>query len=216
MHYLYLDESGDLGFDLNKPGASRYFVITILDIAEASTRKATEKAISRTLQYKLQNRRRGLMAEIKGAKTTLSLKQYFYRFVQTLPFHLYTAILDKMRLHEQLRKNPHRVYNFAAYQTFKQLPLEAASQQVMLTVDRGKTKLEISRFDEFLTQQFSWRIPPHVPFIINHNFSYDNKLLQAVDLFSWGIYRKYEAEDVEWYNMFRDKIVAEQVYPAPK
>jgi len=36
--------------------------------------------------------------------------------------------------------------------------------------------------------------------------------LQAVDLFCWGIYRKYEQKDMEWYDLFKSKIAYETEY----
>jgi len=57
------------------------------------------------------------------------------------------------------------------------------------------------------------RIPPLVPLSINHSLSHENKLLQAVDLFAWGFHRKYEARDTQWYEIFREKITFERVYP---
>ena len=80
MLYLYLDESGDLGNQKQSPGASRYFIITVLKIADLKTLKSIEKAVVRTLKYKLggkQAKRRDPIAELKGAKTVLSVKQYF-------------------------------------------------------------------------------------------------------------------------------------------
>jgi hypothetical protein len=57
------------------------------------------------------------------------------------------------------------------------------------------------------------RIPPLVPLSINHSPSHENKLLQAVDLFAWGFYRKYEEGDTQWYDVFQKKVVFERVYP---
>jgi len=47
MHYLYLDESGDLGDLIQSPGTSRNFVIAILEVNSESARKAIEKAVFR-------------------------------------------------------------------------------------------------------------------------------------------------------------------------
>lgn len=33
--------------------------------------------------------------------------------------------------------------------------------------------------------------------------------IQAVDMFCYGIARKYEMKDEEWYQLFRDKIAVE-------
>ena len=52
MHYLYLDESGDLG-DPQTPGASRHLVITVLDVEGATARKLIEKSVERTLKNKV-------------------------------------------------------------------------------------------------------------------------------------------------------------------
>jgi hypothetical protein len=37
-------------------------------------------------------------------------------------------------------------------------------------------------------------------------------LLQAVDLFSWGIFRKYEKNNTEWFDLFKGKIKYDAVY----
>jgi hypothetical protein len=37
--------------------------------------------------------------------------------------------------------------------------------------------------------------------------------LQAVDLFAWGLYRKYEVGDTEWYEVFKEKVAFERIYP---
>jgi len=36
--------------------------------------------------------------------------------------------------------------------------------------------------------------------------------LQAVDLFCWGIFRKYEMGDSEWYDVYQDALVFETEY----
>ena len=83
----------------------------------------------------------------------------------------------------------------------------------MLTVDRSKSKAEIREFDTYLLNQLEARIPPQVPLIIQHYDSQENKLLQAVDLFAWGIFRKHEVGNSDWYGIFQKKIVYEQRYP---
>jgi len=46
MTYIFLDESGDLGFDFNKKGTSSVFVVTFLFID--GSKKSVEKAVSHT------------------------------------------------------------------------------------------------------------------------------------------------------------------------
>ncbi|GAI67500.1 unnamed protein product [marine sediment metagenome] len=47
---------------------------------------------------------------------------------------------------------------------------------------------------------------------IKHKISCSNYGLNTVDLFSWGIFRKHERKDWEWYNIFKEKIKFDGIY----
>jgi len=216
MQYLYLDESGDLGTQFQSSGTSKYLVITVLAIEGEAAKKSVEKAIERTMKNKLRKnpRRRSRYAtELKGTNTELTDKRYFYRQIAAVPFNLYAVILDKIRYLDQLQQNPNRVYNFITHLTLKELPLERASTRVTLTIDRSKRKPALSELNAYLLKQLEQRIPPQVPLDINHYDSHESKALQAVDLFAWGIHRKYESQDMKWYDVFREKLAYEMIYP---
>ncbi len=65
MWFLYLDESGDLGFDFVNKKPSRFFTVTILAVSEASRNRAIINAVKKTLKRKLKKK----TVEIKGSKT---------------------------------------------------------------------------------------------------------------------------------------------------
>ena len=56
------------------------------------------------------------------------------------------------------------------------------------------------------------RIPPQIPFDIYHEDSKKIGGLQAVDMFVWGIHRKYESNDEEWYGIFNKKVALDEQY----
>ncbi len=216
MYYLYLDESGDLGLNMQRPGTTPYFVIMVMEVTRDSDRKAIEKAIARTIKNKNQKKSGGRhrpIVEIKGTETDFVDKQYFYRHVTAVPFRLYTIILDKLRYRDQLLKNKDRVYNFLAHLTLKELPLEQASTHIALHLDRSKRKPAIREFNAYMLKQLESRIPPQVPLDIHHDSSQENKPLQAVDLFAWGVHRKYARGEMRWYDRFKEKIAYEALYP---
>jgi hypothetical protein len=216
MHYLYLDESGDLGYHIQSPGASRHFVITVMEVVGSKDNKAIEKAVARTLNNKLQWRlpkKSHYITELKGTGIDFPVKKYFFRQAENVPFKLYTVIFDKTRYPSLLQEKKSRVYDFVTHLAMKELPLEQSTTRIVLTLDKSKSKPEIREFNQYMLKQVESKVPPHVPFIINHNYSHENKPLQAVDLFSWGIFRKYEKGDKEWYDVFKMKIAYEKVYP---
>ena len=215
MRYLCLDESGNLSTTFQYAGTSKYFVVTILEVDSMNANKAIEKAVRLTLKNKIYRKRapkRKQMLELKGFQTALSVKQYFYRQVSSIPFNIYTVILNKKKYVDELKENKSRVYNFTTHLVLKKMPLEQAQTKITLTVDRSKSKPEIREFDTYLFNQLESRIPPSVPFDIYHDYSHENKGLQAVDLFAWGIFRKYEFGNTEWYDLFKERIVSEDLY----
>ncbi|MDA8168462.1 MAG: DUF3800 domain-containing protein [Nitrospiraceae bacterium] len=207
MLYLYLDESGDLGFDFFAKRPSKYFTITVLMVQGMENRKQIAKAVKRTLQKKLPNER-----ELKGAKQPIEIKRYFYKRVEPVPFELYALTLNKRRVYDYLSQKKERVYNFISRKVLDLIPFENASVKISLVVDRSKSRAEIREFNDYLVRQLSGKIEPRIPLDIDHHLSHEDLPLQAVDLFSWGVFRKYEKTDREWFDVFRNKIKHDDVY----
>lgn len=209
MWYLYLDESGDLGFDFFSKKPSRFFTVTILTVRGTDANRKLIKAVKKTLRRKLPAR---ADAELKGSHTTLATKQYFYGLVEPIPFHLYSLTLNKKRVYESLAQRKDRVYNFIARQVLDRLPLEQATTRIALIIDRSKSQKEIGDFNAYMVRQLEGRIDPKVPVDIYHHSSHENLGLQAADLFCWGIFRCYERKDRTWRDVFAAKIQYDDMY----
>ncbi|MEW6586069.1 MAG: DUF3800 domain-containing protein [Nitrospirota bacterium] len=203
MLYLYLDESGDLGFDFFAKKPSKYFTVAILAIKEVEHNRALLKAVKKTIYRKMERRS---SRELKGSHIHIGVKRYFYNLVSSLPFDIYALTLNKRRVYSELAQKKDRVYNFIARNVLDQVPFESASTRIQLIIDRSKNRREIGEFNDYIVSQLQGRLDPRVPLDIYHYTSHENLGLQAADLFSWGIYRKYEKNDREWFNIFREKV----------
>lgn len=128
MWYLYLDESGDLGFDFVNKKPSRFFTVTILAISEIERNRAMINAVKHTLKRKLHSR--DLSQELKGSKTSLGVKKYFYAKIAPLKFAIYALTLNKKKLYERLTNEKERVYNYVARLVLDQIPFEKAVTRV--------------------------------------------------------------------------------------
>lgn len=214
--FIYLDESGDLGFDFRKDKTSKKFVITILVCYSDDARKEFKKAVRRTLKNKL-NRKKGrsrFITEIKGTNTTLDVKKYFLRNVRNEEWAIYALALNKGRVEPHLRSKvgKKKLYNFLARFLLEKLDLYGAARNVELVVDRCKNKEEMKDFNQYLVNQLESLLPLNTALNIIHLTSGESAGLQAVDLFSWGIFRKYEYGDTEWYEVYRSRIRYETEY----
>ncbi|PKN51734.1 MAG: hypothetical protein CVU55_09805 [Deltaproteobacteria bacterium HGW-Deltaproteobacteria-13] len=214
MLYLYLDESGDLGFDFVNKKPSKYFVVTILAVKGSETNRRLINGVKKTLKRKLnpKNKRKRIVEELKGTKTTIEIKDYFYKQISDLDFAVYSIVLNKRRVYQSLVKQKSRVYNFIARQVLDQIPYGNAEQKVELTIDKSKSKPEIVEFNQYIYRELESKIDPAVPLNIYHVNSIENCALQAVDLFSYAVFEKHERRKKEWYDIIKGKIRYDSIY----
>ena len=209
MLYLYLDESGDLGFDFFAKKPSNFFTVTVLTVRGKENNRRLINAVKKAIRKKIPAEQ----TELKGAKDSIRVKEYFYRQVSSIPFDIYAVTLNKRRVYDSLAKQKDRVYNFIARNVLDKIPVEDASTRIEVIIDRSKSKSEIKEFNDYIIRHIKGRIDPLVPIDIYHRTSHENKGLQAVDTFSWGIFRKYEKKDYEWFNIFfKEKVRYDSVY----
>jgi hypothetical protein len=209
MWFLYLDESGDLGFDFFGKKPTRFFTVAILALRDTGNNRQLINAVKKTIRRKLRERAN---AELKGSHTSFEVKRYFYSLVKPIRFGVYALTLNKKRVYEELTQKKDRVYNFVARQVLDQVPIEKASTRVQLVIDKSKSRREIGEFNDYLVRQLQGRLDPKVPLDIYHHSSHENLGIQAADLFSWGVFRKYERGDVKWYDVFSEKVLYDDRY----
>lgn len=213
MWYLYLDESGDLGFDFVNKKPSRFFTVVIL-VIKGSENRLLLKAVKKTLRRRLnpKGKRKRIVLELKGTKTTLDIKKYFYNQVKELNFSIYAITLNKRRVYDYLIQDKSRVYNFVVRNLIDHISFEGANVRIELIIDKSKSKPEIVEFNDYIRRQLEARIDPKIPLNIYHLDSTENTGLQAVDMFSYGIFERHERKRNEWFNVFKSKVRYDTLY----
>ncbi len=215
MWYLYLDESGDLGFDFVNKKPSKFFTVSILALSCHDANRQLIKAVKITLRRKLNNpkHQKRIVQELKGTETTLGIKKYFFEKVKNIKFSIYSITLNKRRVYERLANNKSRVYNFVARQVLDHIPFENNSNdRVELILDKSMARPEITEFNSYIRRQLEGRLSPSAPLDIYHWLSHENQGLQSADLFCWGIFQKYERQNTDWLEVFKDKIRFDGLY----
>lgn len=208
---LFIDESGDLGFDFDKRGTSTHFAITALVLESHGSRKILEKGVERTLKNKINigKRAKDPTKELKGHKTSIEVKQYLWRQIQACDFSLYVICVRKCDLPAHLRGHQERTYNYLARLIVEKIPLDRADSSVHVEIDKSKNSAERQIFNAYLGKHIEARLNPRVGLTMLHVKSEDSKAIQAVDMLCWGITRKYALGDSTWYDSFRERIALE-------
>ena len=215
MWYLYLDESGDLGFDFVNKKPSKFFTVTILALSCRDANRQLIKAAKITLRRKLNKAKhqKRIVYELKGTGTTIEVKKYFFEKVKNIKFGIYSITLNKKRVFERLAKDKSRVYNYISRRVLDKIPFEKNDgDRVELIMDRSMAKPEIAEFNSYIRRQLEGRLSPNTPLDIYHWLSHENFGLQAADLFCWGIFQKYERKNEEWFNVFAKKVLFDEQF----
>lgn len=212
---IYLDESGDLGFDWSKKKTSRYFVITLLVCEGKHVQTAFRKAVKRTLKNKLnRGKKKRFVHELKGEGTDISTKEYFYKHSPKAGWHIFSVSLNKARTqpHLQTKVGKKKLYNFLARFLLEKVQFPENLPALNLVLDRCKDTEEIRDFNQYVENQLEALSPLNTRLYITHEQSHENPGLQAVDMFCWGIARKNDRGDSAWYRMYQNKIRFETIY----
>lgn len=209
MLYIYLDESGDLGFNLENNSTTRHFVVSLLLVKGESNNRLLINAVKKTIKRKLnpKNKRRRIVKELKGTKINADIKKYFYSLVENIEFEIYSVIVKKDGFNTR-KSNQSRLYNYISSRVLNGIQFNEANTSVNLIVDKSKTRPGIRQFNNYIKTALEGKMKPSIPFHIHHIESHTSHGLQAIDVFCHGIFEKYERGVDVWYCAFNNKIKA--------
>lgn len=216
MLYLYMDESGDLGFDFVNKKPSAFFTICVLAVRGQEHDRELAGAVKAVIRRKLYPKQKSAGLELKGSELPVEVKRYFYGKARRIPFKLYGVTLNKKRANAALLLEKERLYSYLARLALEKVDFHDAAIRVIMTVDKRLNKQGIAEFNRHIMAQLKAQIDPLVPLEIYHVPSQESPGLQAADLFTWGIFRRYEAGDAAWHEVFREKIASERLYEGKK
>lgn len=202
MH-IYLDESGDLGFE--KDGSSEHFVITLLMVEDPTgINRCVKRLRGRKLKKKLKE-----LPEIKANNSSEAVRKRLLRDLAGEDIEIHCIVLKKERVYDYLRKKTEKLYNYISGIIIAQGT--RGQKEVNMVVDKRVHKRIIREdFDQYIERKIKESAVFHKRVKVSHLASQNSPGLQAVDFVSWSIFRKYEWRDDSYYNLIKDKIKTEE------
>lgn len=200
MKYIFLDESGELGF---KESSSNYFIITLLSCDEGeiySLRRIIKRVREKIIKKKVKR-----FPEIKGNNSSDKIRfEILQRFTKTNS-EVFAIILEKSKVYEYLKDKKDKLYNYISNLVLNECSFDNPS--VCLIVDKSKSNHSLrDDFDNYIRLKLSEK--NHLDkIIIRHENSHNEACLQVLDFVSWAIFRSYEHKDSRFIDIIKDKIV---------
>ncbi|HMO79133.1 MAG TPA: DUF3800 domain-containing protein [Candidatus Paceibacterota bacterium] len=209
MAYIFLDESGDLGFNFTKRKTSKFFIVTFLFTKNKNELEKMVKKTFKSFSKKDFNNHSGVLHSNKESPKTRNRILNLFREKGTCD--IITIYLNKNRVYTKLKDEKHILYNYVT-----NILLDRVFTKKLIPLDK-KIKIIASRREtnKFLNENFSSYIKNQTK--NNHKFDIEieikspalEKGLQVADFISWAIFRKYEHGDSSYYNLIKSKIVEE-------
>ena len=209
MAYIFLDESGDLGFDFKKKKTSKFFVITFLFAKDKKVVERMVKKIFKGFSRLEVKNHHGVLHAYKEAPRTRQKLLNMVRENNTS--NVIVIYLNKRKVYSKLQDEKQVLYNYVT-----NILLDRVCTKKLIPIDE-KISLIASRREtnKFLNQNFTAYLKNQVR--NNHKLDIDieiksptqEKSLQVVDMLSWSVFRKYEHGDESYYNIIKPDIIEE-------
>jgi hypothetical protein len=207
MAYIYLDESGDLGFEQDKKRSTTFFLVTFLFVP---MKRPLNKLVSYThRQLKLKHKMKRPVLHCFQEKPVTRIR--LLKKLAEKDCRIMAIVLNKNQVYTKLQNEKAVLYNYITnilIDRIVQKKLLPVQQRIHLIASRRETSKFLNlNFKNYLEQQVQNK---HlIDFEVQIKKPHEEKGLQAVDFVSWAIFRKYEYGDDSYYNIVKPLIIEE-------
>ena len=207
MAYIYMDESGDLGFNKDKKN-SKYFVVTFLF---TNNKRPIEKIIRKT-HSQLNKSLKKKINSLHATKEKPTTRRRLLTKLSEKDCNIMIIYLNKDKVYSKLQNEKTVLYNYVTNilldRVFSKTLIDINSDIKLIASRRETNKFLNENFKKYLEQQVFNNHNKKIT--INIVAPHSEKLLQAVDFASWAVYRKYEYNDDLYYNYIKNIIIEEK------
>src|SRR3989344_5968557 len=199
--YMYIDESGDLGFG---QGSSKFIVISALVVDDY---RELDKIIKNMRRNKFK-KELSKMNELKAYKLYDYIKIYMLKKLNSLQkvkvFHI---VLEKRKVFSNyLKEDKNKLYNFVAGKLANNILM--SDTNVEIRIDKSKGNIFLQRdFNDYFRKMLEQR-SDGMKCKIEHSYSHSWSGLQFADLLAWCCFQKFENNDPSYL----EKLIVEQEF----
>lgn len=208
MAYIFMDESGCLGFDFEKKKTSKNFIITFL---LTKNKNILDKIVSKTFQAIPPKKRKTHAGTLHCNKEDNKTRTKLFTLLQGKDIAVMIISLNKQRVYSRLQDEKTILYNYVTNILLDRIArknLLPISEKINLIASRRET-------NRFLNDNFKYYLETQntatrqILLDVTIKTPSSEKGLQVVDFISWAIFRKYEHKEDYFYNMIKDFIKEE-------
>jgi hypothetical protein len=198
--YIYLDESGDLGFS---GGGSKYFTIAFL----VTERPVEVKRVIKRIKQKYKIPRN---VELKANTTKRNIRKDLLNKFSRLEIEIQSITVKKKNVDLKLQGDTNILYNYMVGLSLGERIVRSELQNAKVNIIVDKRTISVTsgfKFDEYLKYKVWYeKGRKDIDFQIQHLESHRVYGLEAIDNIVNAIFRKYNSSDFELFNIIQGEI----------
>jgi hypothetical protein len=208
MSYIFLDESGDLGFDFSKKQTSKFFVIACLFVPEKGPIEKIVKKIFSSFSKKEIKHHPGILHAYKEKQ---SIRIKVLEKLNQKNVSVVSIYLNKSKVYTRLKDEKHVLYNYVTnilldrIYTKKLIPINSPIQ--LIASRRETNKFLNINFCNYISNTVQKKHKLKLSVLIKT--PQEEKCLQIVDFVCWAFFRKREHNDDTYVKIIK-KIISEE------
>jgi len=203
MMYVYLDESGDLGF---REGGTKYFTIAFVVMENPVPFRRCVKRVK--VKYQIPQ-----VVELKGNTTREIIKKELLNRFAKLDIEVYAITVKKKNVDPKLRKDTNILYNYVVgLPLVKRILEEPPNASVVVNVDRRITAVTSGfNFNKYLRYKIWYEKERRdIDLNIHHLDSHQAYAIQGIDIICNSIFRKYNSNNYKLFNIIQGKVKSDR------
>ena len=205
MAYIFMDESGDLGFDKSKVRSSKNFLITFFFCDNPNP---FEKIVKKTFLSMPQDKQKNHCGTLHACHEHPKTKMKLYNLLkEKQDFSIMVIRLNKSKVYTDLQNEKNVLYNYITNILLDRIiskKLCNTREPIYFVASQKDTNKYLNKvFTDYITTKVKNRIDLKLEI----KSSSRHKCLQIADFLSWGIFQKYEHNDESYYEMVKKFIV---------
>jgi hypothetical protein len=208
MTNIYLDESGDLGFDFTKKKTTKYFVITFMFVMQP---RPIEKIVKKIFQGFSREKRIHHPGVLHSTKESPDTRKKVLTMLAGKNVSVMTIYLNKQKVYTRLQDEKQVLYNYVTNILLDRV-LNSKHVKIDVPVYLVASKRETNKFfnENFrsylkLKTQKNYQVSMNVAI----KTPAEEKCLQIVDFVSWAYFRKREFGDDSYRKIIQRLCVEE-------
>jgi len=197
--YVYLDESGDLGFGR---GGTKYFTIAFVIVEDPIPFRRCVKAVK--IKHHIPRE-----VELKGSTIREVIKKDLLSRFLKLNMEVHAITVKKENVEPKLRKDTNILYNYmVGLSLVERILQEPAGAKVVINVDRRIISITSGfNFNQYLRYKIWYeRERRDIDLEIHHLDSHEAYAIRGTDVICDSIFRKYNSNNYALFNILRGKV----------